>query len=187
MNKIRAVVTLALLVLLSACGASNDSNTSAELPNTTPEASTVSPPSTAQPATALPTLQPTATIELATVVPPTAVASTGEHVCASVTPIQSTSAQAEAARDAVQTKFRAEPTFKQIVGSGDWLIAQATFEQAEPGVFLLRRVGDSDEIEAAWGGVVEYNGQIQQYFAQQAPAAPKALLDCFEPQEPFAR
>lgn len=73
---------------------------------------------------------------------------------------------------------------RQIDRLGDWVLIETSFLSSEPGIFALRREGETYKYVTAWGGVAESAAQIRAYLAQNAPDAPKELIDCFEPASP---
>lgn len=203
------VVAAGLIAVLTSCGSPSSTATTGQAP-TIPIPATVAATIAAPTATSVPTSVPAPTAAptqqaptvAPTTVPATAVAAATsappvahKTTCADVERPDPTSWEGEQIRDAAQAAIQAQSntsdatisTLKQINRFDNWLIVQAEFDQTEPGVFLLHEQAQQDEVAAVWGGVVEHKGQIQQYFAQQAPKAPKLLLDCFQPQDPFTK
>lgn len=71
--------------------------------------------------------------------------------------------------------------------AGSWLLVEAQFEALLPSVVLLRHVAGQVQIEpqVIWSGQTHpwrAAPLIRSYLARQVPAAPHALLACFEPQ-----
>jgi hypothetical protein len=73
---------------------------------------------------------------------------------------------------------------------GHWLIAEVSFERLNTAVALLQRHGEQWRIhpKAIWSGSTEPwypSTRIRDHLMQQAPEAPKGLIDCFTPEQDF--
>lgn len=71
--------------------------------------------------------------------------------------------------------------------AGTWVLAEAEFETLLPAVVLIDASGVAPQIvgNAVWSGYTKpwkAAPFIRAYLAKQAPAAPGALMQCFEPQ-----
>jgi hypothetical protein len=111
----------------------------------------------------------------------------GAAVCADVVRVDPATPAAQsvaAAVSATNTSFGAVAEIRGLDQLEGWSVLEAVFADSEPGIFLLHDEGGSQRIAAVWGGVTESRLQIRRYLAEQAPDAPAALLDCFEPKGP---
>jgi hypothetical protein len=75
---------------------------------------------------------------------------------------------------------------RQLHSTGQWYLAEVSFETLQPAVILLKRTGNKIEIQegALWSGSVGLwlpGPWIRRYLQRQAVAAPADLLACYEP------
>lgn len=80
-----------------------------------------------------------------------------------------------------------EPQLNQLIELESWLIAEATFESSEPGIFLLQKVEHGYITHRIWGGTAapfKTAPVFRDYFLDNTPEAPLSLIRCYEPLSP---
>lgn len=109
--------------------------------------------------------------------------------CRAVTPLQASDARLAGALAVIQGYSPPASDSGRVKAAwinGDWLLAELAFDDLLPAVVLLQAQGTGWAV--APGGI--WSGEthpwraaplIRAYLARQVPAAPAALLACFEP------
>jgi len=108
----------------------------------------------------------------------------------------SPSPQSDVGRSVLRAISRHSPTdsssprWHSALQDGQWLIAEVSFERLNPAVALLQRQGEQWRMhpKAIWSGSTEPwypSTRIRDHLMQQAPEAPKGLIDCFTPEQDF--
>ena len=76
---------------------------------------------------------------------------------------------------------------RTILTQGNWILAEVEFPDAEPVIFLLLKSPTGIVTKAAYGGTAapfNETATIRDFFLEEAPAAPDALIKCYDPVGP---
>lgn len=108
--------------------------------------------------------------------------------CSGISKVSPASTEADAIKAYLRASTQAgEPELHLLIKSGKWLIVESTFQNAEPGVFLLQELEHEYAIQSVWGGVTEpfkSAPMIRAYFRENVPTVPVSLIKCYDPVTP---
>jgi hypothetical protein len=82
---------------------------------------------------------------------------------------------------------RNQITPRIIMTQGDWILTEADVPDAEPAIFLLLKSQTGAVTKATYGGTAApFNeaAAIRDFFVEEVPDAPDALIKCYEPVGP---
>lgn len=74
-----------------------------------------------------------------------------------------------------------------VLKSGSWFLAESDFSNGEPGILLIESAPGGARLVGAYGGTAApYKDApiIRGYFLKEFPAAPRALIQCYDPVGP---
>jgi hypothetical protein len=104
--------------------------------------------------------------------------------CGRITNVGRSTREWQKIASTLASELQTTVSIRVLLATGDWNVAEAVPEHAEPGIFLLRATANGAEITEVWGGSVAPHRNapmIRGYFESRQPTAPQALLDCYDP------